>query len=146
MTIIAWHGPTKTLAADKMMACGGFPTAVTKIFKRNDGWLMGCTGESDRVSELTQWFLTGAQPDMFPASCRTDSDNRLLVIDNEGKVYLYIRAPVPMEVKEPFFAIGCGCDFALTAMHLGKNAVEAVEITCELDIHCGKGVDSLQLD
>jgi hypothetical protein len=39
-------------------------------------------------------------------------------------------------------AWGIGCDFALGAMAMGADAVQAVEITNKFSIHCGMGVDS----
>ena len=146
MTVIAWHGQTKTLAADKRMTCHGFPVTVTKIRRRDDGWLVGCSGISDTVIDLMQWFLDGAKKEDFPPSNREDTGNRLLAISPDEKVYMYIRTPIPIEIQGSFFAIGAGCDFALMAMHLGKNAVEAVTLTCELDTSCGNGVDFLSLD
>ncbi len=146
MTVIAWHGATKTLAADKRMTCHGYSVTVTKIFRRNDGALVGGSGVSDSVTEMIDWFLKGALASDFPQSCRSEENNRLLAITTDGRVWMYIRNPIPIEIREPFFAIGGGCDFALTAMHLGKNAIEAVRIACELDTACGNGVDYLQLN
>lgn len=146
MTVIAWHGKTKTLAGDKRMSCNGYAVTVTKIAKRDDGWLVGCCGGSDTASELMNWFLKGAIESAFPPSCREDNGDRLLAISPDARIYMYIRAPIPIEISDPFFAIGGGCDFAITAMHLGKDAVEAVEITCQLDTSCGNGIDFLRLE
>lgn len=146
MTVIAWHGPTKTLAGDKRMSCNGYSVTVTKIHRRKDGHLVGCTGDSDTAIELMQWFLDGAEKDKFPSSNREDTGNRLLVVSPDEKVYMYIRTPIPIEIQASIFAIGGGCDFALMAMHLGKDAIEAVTLTCELDTSCGNGVDFLSIE
>ena len=47
------------------------------------------------------------------------------------------------KVEDQFAAWGSGRDFALTAMHLGKSAREAVEIACLFENGCGNGVDVL---
>jgi hypothetical protein len=145
MTVIAWHGETKTLAGDKRMSCNGYAVTVTKIAKRADGWLVGCCGGSDSATELMDWFIKGGNENTFPPLSREDTGDRLLVVSPDAKIYMYIRSPIPIEINDSFFAIGGGCDFAITAMYLGKNAVEAVQITCELDTGCGNGIDSLTL-
>lgn len=40
-------------------------------------------------------------------------------------------------------AIGTGRDYARAAMHLGRNAVEAVQVAILFDENCGNGVDTL---
>lgn len=42
-------------------------------------------------------------------------------------------------------AIGSGCDFAKTAMHLGKTPRKAVEIASELDLYTGGTIKELTL-
>ncbi len=41
---------------------------------------------------------------------------------------------------------GAGEDYALTAMHLGKSAKEAVEVACELCVYCEQPVNVLEFE
>lgn len=53
----------------------------------------------------------------------------------------YVRLPVAMPIIDQREAWGSGADFALGAMAMGAGARRAVEVACELDVHCGKGID-----
>ena len=45
--------------------------------------------------------------------------------------------------EDKFIAFGAGRDYALTAMFLGKSAIEAVQVAIQLDTSCGMGIDTL---
>jgi len=66
-------------------------------------------------------------------------------IDSEGRILLYGSGPNPELVEDKVYAGGCGRDYALAAMHLGHDARKAVEVACALDVHCGLGIDALEL-
>ncbi len=57
------------------------------------------------------------------------------IIVYKNKVFFVEEGLLVDEVSE-FNAIGSGCFYALTALHLGKGVKEAVEIAKELDIYC----------
>lgn len=143
MSVIAWDG--KTLAADKRACNGTFVRTVTKIFKVR-GCLIGYAGSPDFGNELRNWFAEGEEPKSFPA-CQRDKDDWVpfIVIRPNGHVYKYERTPYPIRFEDQHFAIGCGRDYAMAAMHLGKTAQEAVEVACALDSGCGNGIDTLEL-
>lgn len=149
MTVIAWDG--KTLAADRLSHCNGVRMSVTKIH-RFDGMLIGGAGELDMVLEVIEWIRSGRNPEKFPAAQRTRDDNQavLLVERDFGRggapvVRLYTRAPVAAPYESPFVAVGSGGVIAMTAMHLGKTATEAVEVASQLNAECGGGIDALTL-
>jgi 20S proteasome alpha/beta subunit len=143
LTIIVWDG--MTLAADKRSVNSGRATTVTKIFRVNDA-LVGVTGDFARGLELVEWFKAGAVPSALPAFQRSNDDYVPMLVVRHSGVFLYEQALIPFEVEEPFFAIGSGRDCALTALHLGYSAREAVRITCELRTCCGNGIDTLELE
>ena len=83
----------------------------------------------------------------FPPSQRDKDDwAGMLVILRDRRIARYERTPYPVFYEDETFAIGCGRDFALAAMHLGKTAREAVEVAIALDSGCGNGIDALTLD
>lgn len=141
MSVIAWDG--KTLAADKRASLGTGIFTTTKIFSVN-GDLVGYTGDADGGQEMVEWYRDGAHPSHFPSSQRDKEGwSGLLVIKPGGEILKYERTPYPIPYGKQNFAVGCGRDFAMMAMHLGKTATEAVELTCLFDSGCGNGVDKL---
>lgn len=142
MSVIAWDG--KTMAADKRVTIGTLIRTTTKIFKV-DKALVGYAGDTDVCGELLAWFSSGADPEKYPTWIR-DKDiwGNLMVVWPDGDVWKFERSGHPIKFPPQQFAIGCGRDYALAAMHLGKTAAEAVEVACTLDSGCGNGVDVLE--
>jgi 20S proteasome alpha/beta subunit len=144
MTCIAWDG--KTLAADKRQSRGTLITTTSKIFRVGDA-LIGLSGESALNAQMLAWFRDGEKVDAFPAAQRDKEDwSAIIVVRADGTLHTYERSPYPSVIEDRRFAIGCGRDFALMAMHLGKSAREAVELTAMFDSGCGNGVDVLTLE
>ena len=142
MTVVAWDG--RTLAADKRACNGTLIHTTTKIF-RVGGALAAYSGPAAAGEELLAWFRDGAVPAELPESQRDDErGGKLLVIDATG-IRVYEGTPYPLRFEGPHFAIGCGRDFAMAAMYLGKTAAEAVAVACALDSGCGNGIDTLEL-
>lgn len=141
MTVVAWDG--KTLAADKMAASGGHGITTTKVF-RVHGALIGMAGPGDTCRALLHWARTGFEPDKFPEVAKTGEAD-MLVVHRDGEVVCFGGGPHPLKIEDRCAAIGCGRDFALAAMYLGCDARRAVEVASALDIHCGRGIDALEL-
>jgi len=116
---------------------------MTKIWAVN-GALVGSVGTAVGGLEMREWYRNGALPEEFPASQRDDAKcSNLLVILPNFTILKYEHAPYPIHITDAQIAIGCGRDFALAAMHLGKTAAEAVKVACRFDSGCGNGVDTL---
>lgn len=142
MTIIAWDG--QMLAADKRACSGNVVSTVTKI-RRIGEMLVGVSGSADIAGEMFEWIQNGRKPDQFPEIQRNNDEVTVLVIER-GQILCYERSPFPILLEDHYFAIGSGRNYALAAMHCGKNAVEAVEVACHFDPDCGNGVDILAFD
>lgn len=143
MSVIAWDG--KTLAADKRASVHGLPVTVTKIFKVPQG-IMGFCGNLSQGMELLNWFTDDkCNPDKYPTFQTLDEYCHVVLIRPKGIIHVYEKTPYPYIIEDEQYACGSGRDFALTAMHLGKNSHDAVLIACQFDINCGNGVDTLQL-
>lgn len=148
MSVIAWDG--KTLAADKRATLGSLIRTTTKIFRHGDA-LLAYAGDQSFGEQIKAWWIAGADPEKFPASQRDKDDwAGLLVIrpraDPGLRIARYERTPHPLFFEDETFAIGCGRDFAMAAMYVGKTAREAVEVAIALDSGCGNGIDTLTLD
>ncbi len=145
MTIIAWDG--KRLAADKRATHIGNPSTTTKIFRLRDGSIGGMSGDADTGRALIQWYNEGSDPTKFPVN--RDSNGCchavLLIITPDKTIHQLQRTPFLITFEDKFAALGSGRDYALAAMYLGCNAIEAVNVATALDVDCGNGVDVLEL-
>lgn len=141
MTVICWDG--HTLAADKRTVDGaGLVRTVTKI-QRINGHLVAFSGSWDVATEMRAWWAGGAKPEDFPKSARESST--VLIVINRAGVVSYNTGPYPLTLEDPKCAFGSGRDFALAAMHIGLDAVEAVHVACHFQSDCGNGIDTLKL-
>lgn len=142
MTVIAFDG--KTLAADKQCTAFGYAHIVTKIH-RVPGGLVGFTGNSGHAAALLAWFRDSRPVENWPKA--HDESAGAIFVCETGEVLCYSGTDGPYGEKreDKFMAFGCGRDYALAAMYLGKTAAEAVEIACALDVNCGMGIDTLEL-
>lgn len=154
MTVIAWDGTT--LAADRAGNFGGIFFDVTKI-RRHEGALLAIAGNGCRLEQLTDWFRSGADPKTYPARLAPDEDSILVVIDRDAnwakdrplghgiRIRRFEATGFPIVIDSPLYADGAGRDVAITAMHCGKSAREAVLLACKLTAYCGNGIDVLEL-
>lgn len=143
MTVIAWDG--HTLAADKLSRCGNTKNRVTKIYAVGELLFAGA-GEFAFILECLEWVRKGRAPDAFPPAQRNKDDwQPFFVIEANKIISTYERTPVPIVVEDEFYTLGSGGEYALAALHLGLNAVQAVELASRLDPASGFGIDTLQL-
>lgn len=141
MSVIAWDG--KMVAADKQATLGTLRVMTTKIRRIASGEILGWTGDQDSGMIVAKWYEDGADPEKWPVSQKDKDDwSRLLVFSSKNPPKFYERQPVAVTVEDKFMAWGCGRDFAIGAMALGSNAIDAVLIASRFDSACGMGVDS----
>lgn len=143
MTVIAWDGVT--LAADKQNTISGYAHTVTKIFRVNGG-IVGFMGRGAHAVQVLGWMNAGMIVADFPKAATEDESCTALFISEDKKAFAFCNSPHRLEYEDKFVAFGAGRDYALAAMHLGKTAFEACQIACELDVFCGKGIDTLTLE
>lgn len=92
------------------------------------GWLLDCA--------IPQWMrAVKAEKESLADPEEGAPDGSLLVVIG-GKIFT-VGFDFAVTPVEDFAAIGSGSDFAITAMHLGKNPKQAVEIAAELDVYTG---------
>lgn len=145
MTILVFDGTT--LAADKMAESSGYARTVRKIFKL-DGHLLGISGDLSRGLELLAWWAAsdnGTKLDGFP---KTDDEERhsfMWVVKPDGTIMCYEETAFPCVFEDKTFAAGCARDLAIGAMAMGADAVKAVQVAIDNEIHCGNGIDTLTL-
>lgn len=142
MTTIAWDG--KTIAADSQVTyeseAGGHRKhrCGTKLFRKTvllDGdaeeVIIATQGDASAANLFVQWF-DGTHKDAPEIFAYNPPDFTCLVWFRHG-IYEYDAYCIGEKVVEPFYAIGSGAKAALGAMHMGADALRAVQIAALVD-------------
>ena len=143
MTVIAYDG--RSVAADRQSTNNGLRNEAQKLFKLESGAVVAVTGDYSLSLELKDWFAAGCQQGKCPCSRDKDNFGKIVVFNIDGRVFEYENCAQPIEVLDRFKAWGCGRDYAIAAMDLGKSAKEAVLLASKYDAFCGLGVDVVDL-
>ena len=144
MSVLVWDGTT--LAADRQCTIGTLKLKYKKIFCGED-FICGFVGDTDFGEAMVDWYFQGRKKDDFPKSIDSSATATMIIILEKTKeILLFSKSPYPGTYQPQSMAIGSGGDFAMGALSCGKNAIEAVEIACQLDAHCGNGVDFLRFN
>jgi len=140
MSVIAFDGIT--IAADKQGTRGSNRYTTTKLHRIDDNTVAGYVGSLDHGAQLLNWYCDGANDKRFPFLA-DENDRATLVIMHKGVLGIcFGGVPVIHIVEDTPYAVGSGEDVAMGAMLAGATAVRAVELACEMNIYCGKGVDA----
>lgn len=144
MSVIAWDG--RILAADRQITNNCLRCEGSKIRALpGNKYVLGWTGENEQGLTLATWFYDGAKIDAWP-KFQDDRENwTRLIVATGNSCYFYEMLPVKQVVLDKFAAWGSGRDFALGAMGMGANAIEAVEVAIRFSTECGFGVESHKL-
>lgn len=143
MTTIAYDG--KTIASDTQVS-GNFKLIIpSKIGKSEDGRLFGSSGNASLCCKFMEWLKDKKSLPYSAISVGLTEENfpDIIEIETDGTIFLYAchgRFPV----SSHFCAIGSGSKYAITAMHLGKTAVEAVAIASQFDEYTNDIIVSLE--
>ena len=141
MTTIAWDG--KVLAADTLMTEGGhLKGKARKLFRLSDGSICAGAGNYREVISAVE-YLNNPDPEQevpdFESSC-------LIRIYPDRTVKLVVEKLVHLPVITESIAEGSGKEFAMTALHLGLDAVQAVKLASELDVYTGSEIETMTLE
>lgn len=155
MTTIAYRNGI--MASDSIVTTSDYIVGMTpKVMRFRNGCLFGAAGDAD--TRAIEKMLSGIKtPRSMPtgkqlAALEVCAD--CIMVWPNGQVF-QIDINCPDDTKQwkgsvyettgPYFAIGSGFQFALTAMRLGKSAAEAVEIAAEFDLKTGGPVQTVRL-
>lgn len=139
MTTIVFSAKHRTMAADKMIYTShGKPIASRKIFKLDDGSLLGISGKSILMTQLLCWANAGFAPDKIPPDQLNEDKYCLLAhvtnVDGVIKIYRYENGPWPFELEQDFIVLGSGADAATAALMCDRSPAEAVKIAEKIDV------------
>jgi ATP-dependent protease HslVU (ClpYQ) peptidase subunit len=146
MTTIAFKDGI--LASDSRYSHESFGiTRGPKLFRKTVGkreFLLGIAGDAHAAMLFVDWYGT-SNADLYKILTEMADDNfAVLVWDGKhlSEANRYCR---PIEVDEPYYAIGSGAGHAMTAMDCGKNAVQAVRFAARRDHYTGGRIVSMSL-
>jgi ATP-dependent protease HslVU (ClpYQ) peptidase subunit len=141
------------IAADRRGTMGNTVIQSTKVGRLRDGKAAAWAGELGVAKRMLAVIEGGKVGDTFEPVPSTDKDagtSFVLIAYRESchvKVGFYENATMVWHpVEQPFFALGCGRDFALGYMAAGGSARDAVLAIASFDCYCGDGVDVLEAD
>ena len=135
MTTIAARFSTGEIAADSMVS-GDDSFYLTDKLRRGKNSVYGACGDWDKVLKMFQALETG--------ELDSDIDVTVLELRHDG-IWIYESTIIPARLKNDYWAIGTGANFAIAAMHCGKSVKEAVEIACMYDTSSHLPVDYMTL-
>lgn len=134
MTTIAWDG--RLLAADGLRCAGHEPVEWSaKKIRVVGSMVYAITGAWAMFDAVIDWYVAGADPANAP-KVSDDDTWTLVVLTPAGITTFCSKRPYPEMWPAPQ-AWGSGSEYALGAMHAGRNAYQAVEIASRLNLHTG---------
>lgn len=135
MTTIAYDG--EILAADSQLTIGDVKVlSDDKIVVVNSEMIFAGAGEDHALQKLRRFY---SQPNWIELL----ASNQLPEIKKDTEALIFFRGEMYIadhlfcfeKLAHPHYAVGSGWSFALAAMALGKNAIEAVEFASQFDIY-----------
>lgn len=142
MTIIVYSDGV--LAADSgFVQCDLMWGEAEKIWRRDDGTLIGAHGDAGFCETFRAWVLGGEEGEPPQPERSEDSYSEGLVVRPSGQIEIHTPSGV-LPFTGPYYAMGSGFQIALGALAMGATAEQAVLIACEKHIYCGGPVTVLR--
>lgn len=136
MTTVAACFSKKEIAADSMVSLESCCYSVTKL-RRGAVSVFGAAGDWDACLKFLQALEKDSLNDL-------ETDISVLELRKDG-LWVYEGSIIPAQIKNDFYAIGTGANFALAAMHMGATPTQAVEIACLYDPNSKGPIDTMFL-
>jgi len=130
------------MAADSRSGRGAWtmPGIAEKLFRMADGGVAAVTGDCAPGCRYIEWLdVPGDRPEP------DIGDATVVRLMPDGTIRVYEAGGSYIENVAEFLAWGSGMAPALGAMHMGADAVKAVEIAALVDAHTGGPVVSMKI-
>ena len=151
MTVVVWDG--ETLATDRQANDGSLKWETDKawyVMRDDKPYIVSGVGYLKYIIALREWFTKGAEPDKYPQGLEVGvhriTSSQLVVVSKDEGLILYDDTPHPVTYGFTPCAFGDGKEFSYGALSMGATSSEAVGVTNEHSLHCGKGVALYSLD
>lgn len=96
--------------------------------------------EENGLSDLWKFHMS----DHWPPRILKSADSDLIVVTRDKQLFLLDKDLLPLEIKDDYYAIGSGCQYAMSALKLGRSPEEAVLFACDNDPYSKGPVTSLK--
>lgn len=135
------------MAADTLGSMVGMRTRANKLFRCDNGHVVGIDGYWVDGKLFVDWYNAGADRDK-PPEWRTQGEEKVefsaLVLTPNG-VYWWSHELVPDQMFNGLWAIGSGAASAIAAMYCGLGAEAALSIAIQVDKNTGGDVETMEL-
>lgn len=139
MTTIAVSLDSMEMAADSRCSGDDGSYNVEKIRKGKDCYYAGA-GDWEKLLR----FYNALENLKEGAELDSEMDVEVIELREDG-IYVYEGVLIPSKLKNRFFAVGTGANYAIAAMHMGANPEEAVKIAAVYDPATGGPIDVVRL-
>ena len=136
MTTIAASLDHQMIAADTRCSAEGWMVRVSKL-RSGPGTAFGAAGTWEQI---LKFYAALEQNSELSTECDVD----VLEIRQDA-IYLYNSSLICYPIKERFWAIGSGSGYAIAAMHLGKDPIEAIKIAALFDPGTGSEIETMEI-
>ena len=126
------------MSADSQATSGASASSTTKIFKGKD-YIVGYAGTESAGRKFVSW-LKDRETDKPSLS-----DFEALVLHFDGRMEYWDDNMFPIEIKDPYYAIGSGADFASASMFHGHSTEEALKAARHHDVYTGGKVKTYRI-
>jgi ATP-dependent protease HslVU (ClpYQ) peptidase subunit len=120
------------------MVSGDDSFYLVEKLRRGKASIYGACGDWDKILKFYQALESGGELD-------SDLDVTVLELRNDG-IWIYEGTIIPARIKNEFWAIGTGANYAIAAMHMGLSPADAVKLACKYDTSSHEPVDVLKLE
>jgi hypothetical protein len=143
MTVIAYDG--EHVAADTYIVNDSGLHLRTRKIEVFEDKVLATSGAADHGEALVVWFKMGRNPATFPHAPDRAKDAYLYVFQYEKPVVVFQTWPAPILFPVTEFTAGCGGEIARAALKMGRHAMGAAALACELNVFCGGDVEYVDL-
>jgi ATP-dependent protease HslVU (ClpYQ) peptidase subunit len=142
------------LAADTQLTVGDVKLISNdKIKILNKNTIFAAAGDTNSIALAERYYSQLDWPEKFdqrPNLLEKDKEGEYeqtidAILIFEGKVFFVDRFLIPEPLRHPFYACGSGWQFAMSAMHTGLSAVDAVKFSSEFDVYTNDKVRYLNV-
>lgn len=110
--------------------------SCSKIYDIPGGWI-GCAGTDGDIEIVVKWLRDGGKAEDKPIrKSKSKLSFESIVVDRDGKCFC-LDSDLILVPYDPPQGCGSGWIPAVTAIHLGKTAKEAVEVAKKMDCFTG---------
>lgn len=132
------------MAADTLGIFGGTKTKAQKLHRVGSD-IIGFAGDYSDAIHFVRWWKDRSEKLEFRMyRGGEDAPDFVAMVANSNGIEKWTEHFQPTPILQEFFAIGSGAPCAMSAMHMGASAEEAVRISSLVDFYTGGEVVTMR--